>query len=43
MKHTQNVNHILDTAYPKSDRAAFAYYRGRIFLYQRRLPQVSSQ
>ena len=38
---TQGAAASLDIAYPKSDRVAFAYYRGRIYLYQRRLVQVS--
>lgn len=30
-------------AYPRSDRVAFSYYRGRLFLYQRRLPQARNE
>ncbi|GJN90758.1 hypothetical protein Rhopal_003772-T1 [Rhodotorula paludigena] len=39
LNNTQNSAAQLD-AYPKADRCAFLYYRGRIALYQRRLPQA---
>ncbi|ORY89349.1 COP9 signalosome complex subunit 12 [Leucosporidium creatinivorum] len=40
LNNTQNAAVSLDSSYPKSDRVAFTYYRGRLFLYQRRLPQA---
>lgn len=43
MNNTQSATTFTDSAYPKADRVAFAYYRGRILLYQRRLPQVSEE
>lgn len=40
-----NIQNSIATAgqatYSRADQVAFAYYRGRIMLYQRRLPQVS--
>ncbi|GAA6028262.1 hypothetical protein JCM8097_006945 [Rhodosporidiobolus ruineniae] len=39
LNNTNNSSAVLD-AYPKADRVAFLYYRGRIALYQRRLPQA---
>jgi hypothetical protein len=39
LNNTQNSTAQLDT-FPKADRCAFLYYRGRISLYQRRLPQA---
>lgn len=39
---TQSAAHHLDS-YPKADRVAFAYYRGRIYLYQRRLAEVRTR
>ncbi|KAL8293796.1 hypothetical protein RQP46_000497 [Phenoliferia psychrophenolica] len=29
--------------YPKADRVAYSYYRGRMYLYQRRLPQARQE
>lgn len=43
LNNTQNSTASLDTAYPKSDRTTFSYYRGRLFLYQRRLPQARNE
>lgn len=39
LNNTNNSNAVLDS-FPKADRVAFLYYRGRIALYQRRLPQA---
>ncbi|GAA5854329.1 hypothetical protein JCM8547_001782 [Rhodosporidiobolus lusitaniae] len=39
LNNTNNSTAVLDQ-YPKADRVAFLYYRGRIALYQRRLPQA---
>jgi hypothetical protein len=39
LNNTNNSNAVLDF-FPKADRVAFLYYRGRIALYQRRLPQA---
>ncbi|GAA5951322.1 hypothetical protein JCM21900_003837 [Sporobolomyces salmonicolor] len=39
LNNTQNSAASLGS-YPKADRVAFLYYRGRIALYQRRLPQA---
>ncbi|KAM0791294.1 hypothetical protein ACM66B_005766 [Microbotryomycetes sp. NB124-2] len=38
INNTQNSTANIDKGFPKCDQAAFAYYRGRLFLYQRRLP-----
>lgn len=43
LNNTQNSTASLDFSYPKSDRTAFSYYRGRLFLYQRRLPQARNE
>lgn len=40
LKNTEAAVGSLDK-YPKADRVAFCYNKGRVFLYQRRLPQVS--
>ncbi|GAA6001538.1 hypothetical protein JCM10207_006713 [Rhodosporidiobolus poonsookiae] len=39
LNNTNNSSAVLE-AYPRADQAAFLYYRGRIALYQRRLPQA---
>jgi hypothetical protein len=39
LNNTNNSSAVLDF-FPKADRVAFLYYRGRIALYQRRLPQA---
>jgi len=40
-----NIQNSIATAgranYTKADQVGFSYYKGRIYLYQRRLPQVS--
>ncbi|BGP16532.1 hypothetical protein JCM10213v2_004534 [Rhodosporidiobolus nylandii] len=39
LNNTANSSAVLE-AFPKADQVAFLYYRGRIALYQRRLPQA---
>jgi hypothetical protein len=43
LNNTQNASSSLDTHYAKADRVAFTYYRGRLSLYQRRLPQARNE
>ncbi|KAK4056661.1 hypothetical protein OIO90_002213 [Microbotryomycetes sp. JL221] len=46
INNTNNSSANIDqtkNSFPKCDRSAFCYYRGRLFLYQRRLPHARNE
>lgn len=40
VKNTRDARDYLEMQYPKADQVTFAYYMGRMYLYQRRMRKV---